>query len=244
MSELKSRLDAEYEARNCEGELCELSRPDPLIVARKYKDEHVALACALFAYGNASQILKFLSSLDFGADDIEAAFGGKYYRFQTPSDTVRFFKALREFQKEGGVKEYFLRGYQKYGSVLEGLHYAIEKLNKILKPDTQGLNFLVGSEDIKMTGSPLKRWNMYLRWMVRKDCLDMGLWEGDVEKRHLILPLDTHTFNVSKRLGLLDRKSYDLKSAIMITEKLREFDPNDPVKYDFALYRIGQEKLG
>lgn len=243
MKQLKQRLDDEYEARNCEGELCEQTRPDPLIVAKKYNDEHIALACALFAYGNASQIVKFLSSLDFEADDIEAAFGDKYYRFQTPSDTVRFFKALRELQEEGGVKEYFLRGYQKYGSVLEGLHYAIKKLNKILKPDTQGLNFLVGSEEIKMTGSPLKRWNMYLRWMVRRDCLDMGLWEGDVEKRHLILPLDTHTFNVSKRFGLLDRKSYDLKSAVMITEKLREFDPNDPVKYDFVLYRIGQEKL-
>ncbi len=244
MKELKSRLDAEYEARNCEGELCELSRPDPLIVARKYQDEHIALACALFAYGNASSIVKFLSSLDFESEDIDKAFFGKYYRFQTPSDVVRFFKALGELKKEGGVREYFLRGYQKYGSVLEGLSCAIEKLNKILKPDTQGLHFLVGSADIKLTGSPLKRWNMYLRWMVRRDYLDMGLWEGSVEKRHLILPLDTHTFNVSKRLGLLSRKSYDLKSAIMITEKLREFDPNDPVKYDFVLYRIGQEKLG
>ncbi len=243
MKELKKRLDAEYKARNNE---CELSveRPDPLIVAKKHNDEHIALACALFAYGNASQIVKFLSSLEFGAEDIDAAFEGKYYRFQTPSDTVRFFKALRELQKEGGVKEHFLRGYQKYGSVIEGLHFVIEKLNAILKPDTHGLHFLVGDADIKLTGSPLKRWNMYLRWMVRRDCLDIGLWEGAVEKRHLILPLDTHTFNVSTRLGLLERKSYDLKSAILITEKLREFDPKDPIKYDFALYRIGQEKLG
>lgn len=243
MKELKKWLDEEYRARNNE---CELSakRPDPLIVAKKYNDEHIALACALFAYGNASQIMKFLSSLDFGAEDIDAAFEGKYYRFQTPSDTVRFFKALKELEKEGGAKEHFLRGYQKYGSVLNGISSVIEKLNAILKPDTHGLRFLVGDANIKLTGSPLKRWNMYLRWMVRRDCLDMGLWEGAVKRRHLILPLDTHTFNVSKRLGLLKRKSYDLKSAILLTEKLREFDPKDPVKYDFALYRIGQERLG
>jgi len=243
MSDLKARLDAEYDARNKE---CELSpdRPDPLMVAKRYDDEHIALACALFAYGNAGQIVKFLSSLDFGADDVDAAFGDKYYRFQTPSDTVRFFKALNELKKEGGVFEFFDRGYKKEHSVLDGLKSVISKLNSILKPDTQGLDFLVGREEIKESGSPLKRWNMYLRWMVRKDCLDMGLWEGRVDRASLLLPLDTHTFNVSKRLGLLERKSYDLKSAILITEKLREFDPVDPIKYDFALYRIGQEKLG
>ena len=59
----------------------------------------------------------------------------------------------------------------------------------------------------------------------------------------MILPLDTHTFKVSQKLGLLKRKTYDLKSAIEITDKLKEFDVNDPIKYDFALYRIGQEKI-
>lgn len=243
MEGLKKRLDAEYEARNKE---CELSaeRPDPLIVAKKYNDEHIALACALFAYGNAGQIVKFLSSLDFESDDIGAAFGSKYYRFQTPTDTVRFFEALRELRHRGGVKSFFLDGYKKGNCVLEGLSSAIGELNSILKPDTQGLDFLVGRAEIKENGSPLKRWNMFLRWMVREDCLDMGLWKDAVSTKDLLLPLDTHTFNVSKRLGLLNRKSYDLKSAILITEKLREFDPLDPIKYDFALYRIGQEKLG
>ncbi|MGB5791469.1 DUF2400 family protein, partial [Poseidonibacter sp.] len=72
--------------------------------------------------------------------------------------------------------------------------------------------------------------------------LDMGLWSG-IDKKDLLLPLDTHTFKVSQKLGLLTRKTYDLKSAILITEKLREFDDADPIKYDFALYRIGQEKI-
>jgi uncharacterized protein (TIGR02757 family) len=90
--------------------------------------------------------------------------------------------------------------------------------------------------------SPFKRYMMYFRWMVRDSELDLGLWKG-VKRADLIIPLDTHTFNVSKRLGLLKRKSYDLKAAIELTNKLKEFDPNDPVKYDFAIYRLGQEKL-
>ena len=83
---------------------------------------------------------------------------------------------------------------------------------------------------------------MFLRWMVRDDNLDLGLWNG-VDKKDLILPLDTHTFKVSQKLGLLDRTTYDLKSALLITQKLKEFDKFDPIKYDFSLYRIGQEKI-
>jgi uncharacterized protein (TIGR02757 family) len=94
----------------------------------------------------------------------------------------------------------------------------------------------------EVSNSPYKRWNMFLRWMVRKDHLDMGLWEK-VDKKDLILPLDTHTFHISQKLGLLSRKTYDLKSALLVTQKLKEFDKEDPIKYDFALYRIGQEKI-
>jgi len=96
---------------------------------------------------------------------------------------------------------------------------------------------------IKHIGNaPYKRYNMFLRWMVREDNLDMGLWKN-VNPKDLILPLDTHTFKVSQKLGLLTRKTYDLKSAILITEELKKFNNEDPMKYDFAIYRIGQEKI-
>jgi uncharacterized protein (TIGR02757 family) len=70
----------------------------------------------------------------------------------------------------------------------------------------------------------------------------MGLW-SKIDKRDLIIPLDTHTFNISRKLGLLKRKTYDMRASIELTLTLREFDRDDPIKYDFALYRIGQEKL-
>jgi uncharacterized protein (TIGR02757 family) len=78
--------------------------------------------------------------------------------------------------------------------------------------------------------------------MVRKDALDMGLW-SKIDKKDLIMPLDTHTFKVSQRLGLLKRKTYDMKASIELTQSLKKFDSLDPIKYDFALYRLGQEKL-
>jgi uncharacterized protein (TIGR02757 family) len=82
---------------------------------------------------------------------------------------------------------------------------------------------------------------MFLRWMVRDDELDMGLWKR-VKKSSLLMPLDVHTFNVSRKLGLLSRKTYDFKAVLELGETLRGFDANDPVKYDFAIYRLGQSK--
>ncbi|MCW8821148.1 MAG: DUF2400 domain-containing protein, partial [Sulfurovum sp.] len=64
-----------------------------------------------------------------------------------------------------------------------------------------------------------------------------------IDKKDLLMPLDTHTFHVSRRLGLLKRKTYDMKASIELTDTLRTFDETDPIKYDFALYRLGQEKL-
>jgi uncharacterized protein (TIGR02757 family) len=78
--------------------------------------------------------------------------------------------------------------------------------------------------------------------MVREDSIDLGLWKG-VKKSDLLMPLDTHTFAVSRNLGLLNRKTYDLKAVLELTEKLKTFDKDDPIKYDFALYRLGQEKI-
>ena len=79
--------------------------------------------------------------------------------------------------------------------------------------------------------------------MVRKDSIDTGLWSREVDKAKLIIPVDTHVYRVSQKLGLVRRKSCDMKYAIELTNKLKEFDPKDPVKYDFALCHIGVDKV-
>lgn len=88
-----------------------------------------------------------------------------------------------------------------------------------------------------------KRINMYLRWMVRDDAkgVDFGLWKK-IHPSQLICPCDLHVDRVARKLGLITRKQTDWQTALELTDRLREFDPEDPVKYDFALFGLGVEE--
>ncbi len=92
--------------------------------------------------------------------------------------------------------------------------------------------------------SSCKRLNMFLRWMVRKDAsgVDFGLWKN-ISTAQLIIPLDVHVGNVARKLNLLDRKANDWQAAQALTNQLKEFDPLDPVKYDFALFGAGVNQV-
>uniref|UniRef100_UPI004048C56F TIGR02757 family protein n=1 Tax=Aliarcobacter sp. TaxID=2321116 RepID=UPI004048C56F len=251
---IKKLLDFEVTQRNDNDEI-NYDKPDPLLVARRYDDEFIILLCALFAYGNARLIVKFLDSLEFSllekSDEIiDKELNNHYYRFQNSQDIKTVFKTFKRLKNEDSLNNIFVNAYKKENNILEGIDALIQKIHNIANHKSQGFTFLISSPFkrdkqgiIKELGNaPYKRWNMFLRWMVRDDNLDLGLWSG-INKKDLILPLDTHTFKVSQKLGLLDRQSYDLKSALLITEKLKEFDKLDPIKYDFSLYRIGQEKM-
>lgn len=246
MNDIRAFLDAEVDARNCNDELCE-ERPDPLMVARRSMDEHHALTCALFAYGNVKAIVPFLSSLsqdliDADETQLRQALEGKYYRFQSHEDIVQWFITLKSLKSSGGAENIFMRGYSEKG-ILAGINSLIATLYELNPYRSRGYEFLITKPMSSIAkASAMKRWMMYLRWMVRNNELDMGLWSG-VNQSDLIMPLDTHTFNVSRRLGLLERSQCDLRAAIELTETLKTFDPYDPLKYDFALYRIGQEKI-
>ncbi|EES89271.1 conserved hypothetical protein [Helicobacter canadensis MIT 98-5491] len=237
-------LEEQYEAFNHYHSIT-TDLPDPLGVARQFMSDKVALFCALFAYGNARAIVRFLESCNLYFLD-QASYKShhnlhlneipyctnKPYRFQNQDEIQDFFESLL---MSGDLYEIFYRAYKK-DSLLKGIEALQNYLYSNLKKTTKSLEFLIGKSQ---SNSPLKRWNMFLRWMVRKDCVDLGLWEG-IKRSDLILPLDTHTFRVSQRLGILKRKSYDLKAALEVSEFLKKLDLNDPIKYDFALYRIGQ----
>jgi len=206
------------------------------------------LICALFAYGNAGQIVKFLTSLDFSLldeseDVIKQELFSHYYRFQKSEDVIAVFIAMKRLKEVDSIENIFYEGYKKENNILDGLWNFIETLQNIYPYETQGYNFLIGSLPKKVNSAgTYKRYMMYLRWMVRKDELDMGLW-SKIDKKDLLMPLDTHTFKMSQKLGLLKRKSYDMKAVMELTNIFKMWDKNDPVKYDFALYRLGQEKL-
>lgn len=222
--------------------------PDPLLIASKYNDETIALICALFAYGNVRAIIRFLESLNFGlleASDevITKKLANHYYRFQNSQDVIAFFIALKRLKEIDSIENIFYEGYQKEENILDGLWNFISTLRELYPRESRGYKFLVGSVPKKVNSAgTYKRYLMFLRWMVRSDEIDLGLW-SKIDKKDLLMPLDTHTFNVSHKLGLLKRKSYDMKAVLELTERLKKFDKTDPIKYDFALYRLGQEKI-
>ena len=245
--EMKELLDREAARRNDAAELS-YERPDPLLVASRHRDERIALICALFGYGSAKQIVAFLDRLDFSLleapeERIWEELQVFKYRFQTSEDIAALFIALRRLGKERSLGEIVRKGYEARGEIRDGLWALITALRKANPRKSRGYDFLVGKvPENPDRCAPFKRYMMYFRWMVRRDALDLGLWEG-IDPADLIIPLDTHTHAVSLRLGLLERKSYDMRAALELTETLRRFDPADPVRYDFALYRIGQESM-
>jgi uncharacterized protein (TIGR02757 family) len=247
LKKVKILLDDEVITRNKSSEISS-DKPDPLLIATAHNDETIALICALFAYGNARLIVKFLESLDFSLleasdEKIQKTLSSHYYRFQNAQDVATLFMALKRVRERDSIENIFYEGYKKEENILEGLWGFIDTLKSVHPHKSRGYDFLVGSVPKKVTGmGTYKRYMMYLRWMVRKDALDLGLWTK-IDKKDLIMPLDTHTFKVSQRLGLLKRKTYDMKASIELTQRLKKFDPLDPIKYDFALYRLGQEKL-
>ncbi|MEA1981997.1 MAG: TIGR02757 family protein [Campylobacterota bacterium] len=245
--DIKKRLDEEVAKRNNSSEVS-LENLDPILVAKHHNDPTISLICALFAYGNVKQIVKFLDSLDFellhkSDEEIKSALQSHYYRFQKGEDVVAIFIALKRLSEENSLEDVFMQGYKEKQSVIDGINTTIIKLKELYPYNSKGYNFLVGKVTTKTKGAgALKRWMMFLRWMVREDNIDMGLWKG-VSRADLIMPLDTHTFKVGRRLGLLKRKTYDLEAAMELTKTLKGFDKKDPLKYDFALYRLGQEKI-
>ena len=247
MKSIKEILNQAVKKRDVSNEITK-DKPDPLLIAKRYNDETISLICALFAYGNVKAIVKFLDSLEFSLlnasdEKIKKELSSFYYRFQNSKDVSSLFIALKRLKEVDSIESIFYNGYKKEENILDGLWNFIEHLKEVYPYESRGYKFLVGSVPKKLAGAgTYKRYLMYLRWMVRKNELDMGLW-SKIDKKDLLMPLDTHTFKVSQKLGLLKRKTYDMKAVLELTETLKSFDRNDPIKYDFALYRLGQEKI-
>ncbi|HVQ28506.1 MAG TPA: DUF2400 family protein, partial [Vicinamibacteria bacterium] len=102
-------------------------------------------------------------------------------------------------------------------------------------PEGAGVRFLLPNPE---QGSACKRMNLYLRWMVRRDSVDLGVWSA-VSPSQLVMPIDVHIYNVARKVRLTRYKSAGWAMARDLTARLRKFDPEDPVKYDFAFHRMG-----
>jgi uncharacterized protein (TIGR02757 family) len=176
---------------------------------------------------------------NFSATD-KKPFKSLKYRFNTGEDIISLLEILKKVLIQyGSLENLFLRGYRDND---ENIIPAAEKFIQALNGKTsRGLKFLLCSPS---GGGTCKRLFLFLRWMVRKDEIDAGLWRK-IDKSKLIWPVDVHIGRLSKKLGLASRKTINLKTAIEITKNLKDISPQDPVKYDFALCRTGMtEKRG
>jgi len=227
--------------------------PDPLEFLYNYEDirdrEIAGLIASLLAYGRVKQILKSVSLvLDFIGEpfnylnkatkrEIYCDFKNFKHRFTTGDDISSLLYSTKELINEyGSLSNCFYCGVNEDDdSILPSLRMFIKKFGE---KNNNNFNSLLS---IPEGSSAFKRFNLYLRWMVRKDNIDPGGWEN-ISASKLIIPLDVHMYRICCGLNFTDRKQADMKSALSITRCFKSFSPDDPVKFDFALTRLGMNK--
>lgn len=246
---LKARLDtlvATFDISTIE--------PDPLQLVLRYDDpldqETAGLIAAAFAYGRAGIIVanigavlakmtpspyRYLASFD--RREATRRFAGFAHRFHKTPELVAFLECLAiAIRNHGSLGALFEKCYGPDDpDISKSLVRFTTQLRSTVHRQPATLRYLLTSPS---DGSACKRMNLFLRWMVRRTPPDLGLWTF-VDPAKLLMPVDTHVHRIATFLGLNDRKSADWKAARAMTDRLARFDPADPVRYDFALCRLG-----
>jgi uncharacterized protein (TIGR02757 family) len=247
-TELKEFLDEKAELYNTPSFI----EADPLSIPHRYsRKEDIEIAgflAATIAWGNRKGIVTNANRMMQMMDDAPYDFviqhrpkdlkrlKGFVHRTFNEVDFEYFIKSLRHIYSEhGGLEQVFSTGLQQH----QNLQHSISQFKKVFFEIEHPERTRKHLSD-PITGSSAKRINMYLRWMVRQDKkgVDFGIWKS-ISPSTLSIPLDVHTGNVSRKLGLLQRKQSDSKAVAELDEALRKMDPQDPVKYDFALFGLG-----
>jgi uncharacterized protein (TIGR02757 family) len=233
---------------------------DPIELVKRYADPRDVevsglLACCL-AYGRADlfkpKVERLLAQMGSSPADYVASLtvpragkllDGFVYRFNLPTDVAVLLMGIgATLNRLGSLEALLVEGLEgglhpALAHFTEGLRAAapLPELKKRLGP-ARGLHHLLPHP---LGKGAAKRLNLYLRWMVRgPDAIDFGIWSG-VKPAQLIIPLDTHVQRISLLLGLTQRKDLSWRTAEEVTDSLRQLDPSDPVRYDFALCHYG-----
>ena len=225
--------------------------PDPLEFLYDYgdlKDREVAgLIASSLAYGRVAQILKSVSGVlekmgpspyDFLMSAMPSSLRRTYsdfkHRFTTGEElAMMLIGAKSVIERFGSLYNCFLSGFNDDDdTILTGLSFLVNAIRTNLNSRSNSLL------PLPERGSSCKRWNLFLRWMVRRDHVDPGGWDR-VNPAKLIIPIDTHMYRICLLLKLTGRKNPDMRTAKEITFAFRKIVPEDPVRYDFALTRLG-----
>lgn len=235
--------------------------PDPLEFLHIYKNyydiEIAGIISSTFAYGNVKQINRSLTEihsiidhkpyefvLNYNFSTDKKLFKNVVHRFYNSEDIAKFFYALnRIYVTYNSLKYFFLLYYfHEEKNLKTSISFFSKNILKIidLKGDiSAGIKFMFPDP---FKGSACKRMNLFLRWMIRKDELDLGLW-NEIPPSKLVIPVDTHVARICRSLGLTKRKNISWQMAEEITNNLKKYDPIDPVKYDFAICHIGMRGM-
>lgn len=232
---------------------------DPIQFPHKYKNSQVdaeisAILTSAISFGNRKQIIKTAKVIDdaFAGDPSGFIcneeyrkfflYGRRFYRMVHNADMRLICVGLLAMIEESGtIEAHFKKGFTSFDESYKKVPGYDKAAN--LPPSIVWLShrfdYVMGRVE---NGSPLKRINMLLRWMVRRDgIVDLGLWKS-INPKDLIISLDTHVHRKALELGLTKRKTSDMKTAIEITDHLKEVFPNDPTLGDFALFGMGVNK--
>ena len=245
--ELKIFLDEKVELYNNPNFIESDPIQIPHLFSLKEDIEIAGFLSATIAWGNRKMIIKnslrmiqlmgnspydfVMSHQDYQLEELQ----NFVHRTFNGQDFISFIKGLQHIYKNhDGLENVFLR-HQGENSMQNSIHefkkifFEIDHQYRTQKHISDPLN-----------NSAAKRINMFLRWMVRQDSkgVDLGIWKN-ISPSLLSCPLDVHSGNVARKLGLLTRKQNDAKALFELDNKLRELDTNDPVKYDFALFGLG-----
>jgi uncharacterized protein (TIGR02757 family) len=249
----------------CRSYAAAIDQRDPIRFAASFErpeDREVAAWIAsAFAYGRVDTILATVGRLlaALGPRPAQALdripdyrrfareeLAGFRHRFHSAQHAAALLYAIaRAREQAGSVRAFFEREYRHEERDVGGLlSRAADRIVSFDWRPATGRRALAEDSPVRFffpspaSGSACKRWNLYLRWMVRKDAMDFGLWPA-IPASRLVIPTDTHVHRVARRLGLTRRKAADWKTAREITDRLARFDPEDPVRYDYALCELG-----
>jgi uncharacterized protein (TIGR02757 family) len=254
--ELKPTLDALYASFNIPD-----SATDPIQIVRRFErpdDREVVAFCAAgLAFGRVASVLQSIERLlavigerpaeyvrRFDPRREAAAYDGLVHRWIQGRDLLALMWILKQmFDRSGSIEGFFVEGFDPaaadVGPALDDFSRRARALDLRRAygrvPQRPGVCYFFPRSS---SGSGCKRLNLFLRWMVRHDALDLGVWTR-VPAAALVVPLDTHVIRLGRCLQLTDYASPGWRMAQEITASLRQLDPIDPVKYDFALCHLG-----
>lgn len=246
--ELKVFLEEKYDLYNRPEFIANDPISIPHIFTKKEDIEIAGFLTATISWGNRKSIIKNAKELiqlmdnapsdfilNFESPDLKR-FQRFVHRTFNGDDCMYFLKSLKNiYQNHSGLEGIFNHPIKNDGNIIDSINYLNLVFFELDHPQRIRKHI---ANPLKKSSS--KRINMFLRWMVRDDKrgVDFGIWKS-IKPSELLCPLDVHSGNVARKLGLLTRKSNDLKAVIELTEQLKQFDAADPIKYDFALFGLG-----